>query len=91
MVYPAGSGADKGSYLTVSLKLVDYQRVSPKKPVYAEFKLKVPNQHSRNKAGVEQTSQYFSTSYFILRFLILILIIFFLKFGFLLSLEQELT
>ena len=61
MVYPAGSGADKGNYLTVSLKPADYQRVSPKKPVYAEFKLKVPNQYNRNKVGIEQTSKYSST------------------------------
>lgn len=58
MVYPAGSGADRGNYLTVSLKLADYQKVTPKKPVYAEFKFKIPNQYSRNRAGAEQTGEY---------------------------------
>ncbi|XP_006431921.2 ubiquitin carboxyl-terminal hydrolase 13 [Citrus clementina] len=62
VVYPAGSGADRGNYLTVSLKLADYQKVTPKKPVYAEFKLKIPNQYSRNRAGAEQTVKYFFNS-----------------------------
>ncbi|KAH9685455.1 TRAF-like family protein [Citrus sinensis] len=58
VVYPAGSGADRGNYLTVSLKLADYQKVTPKKPVYAEFKFKIPNQYSRNRAGAEQKGEY---------------------------------
>ncbi|KAL9451365.1 hypothetical protein AB3S75_013015 [Citrus x aurantiifolia] len=62
VVYPAGSGADRGNYLTVSLKLADYQKVTPKKPVYAEFKFKIPNQYSRNRAGAEQTVKYFFNS-----------------------------
>ncbi|KAL9451534.1 hypothetical protein AB3S75_013157 [Citrus x aurantiifolia] len=62
VVYPAGSGADRGNFLTVSLKLADYQTVSPKKPVYAEFKFKIPNQYSRNRAGAEQTVKHFFNS-----------------------------
>ncbi|KAK3230563.1 hypothetical protein Dsin_002444 [Dipteronia sinensis] len=40
-LYPKGNGSGSGEYLHLSMNLADWERVSPKRNVYAQYKLQV--------------------------------------------------